>query len=196
MPVARVVITKQIQWKGQPERWSNGYRFNLPEITTPVIRDLAAALIGMERNLHANFVQFVYANGGRDAKGAEAVYAEDFATPLAGSLAGSDVHPEVCFVVERKLKPRVYARKWFHSCHYKGAPATGEVFDPGDRTTVNSRLVALTNGSLPGGAVYCWPNGEPLDGPMVADPWLRTRQFPRRSPRKKPDPQPAPSPTP
>jgi hypothetical protein len=185
MPVARVVITKQITWKGAPERWSNGYRFNLPTIDQATIQALAAALITWERNQHAARVSFVYANGGRDAAGAQAVYAEEFTTPQVGGGVNFAIHPEVCVLMERKRRAKVYARKWYHlGLNFYGPNTAPEVIPTAARDSVNTWIAKLTDGSLPGGAVYCWPDGTALDGPFTCDAYLRTRQFPRRSPRK------------
>lgn len=186
MAIARVVTTKEITWKGHPERWSNGYRFDLPTIDQATIQALAAALITWERNFHAARVRFVYAVGGRDAKGVAAVYAEEFATPQVGGAVNAVIHPEVCILAEAKLRPRVYARKWFHTCINTQGPATApEVLPPETITDFNGRWAKLTDGSLPGGARYCWPNGSPVAA-FTTDPYARTRQFPRRSPRKAP----------
>lgn len=184
MPIARVVITKEASWKAGKERWSNGYRFDLPTIDQATISALAAALIAMERPLHASRVTFPYANGGRDAPGANAVYAEEFATPLAGtSAAGNTIHPEVCVMAESKRRPRVYARKFFHVCRSVTAVDRDDVLDGAEATRINGIIDTLTDGTLPGGAVYCWPDGAAVTTPFTCDPYLRTRQFPRRSPR-------------
>lgn len=184
MPVARVVITKEIDYRGGQERWSNGYRFNLGTIDEATIHGLATALIAMERPLHGNRVRFVYANGGRDAKGAQAVYVEEFATPLLGAGESNAVHPETCVLVESKRRQRVYARKFFHTMQLLPVDnAHSEQVKPADRTFVNGVVDALTDGSLPGGAVYCWPDGTAVEEPFTCDPWFRTRQFDRRGKR-------------
>src|SRR5215210_8630369 len=92
MPVARVVLTHQCTFRGAPERWSNKYSFNLPTIDTATVSALAAALITWERTMHANRVSYVYAVGGRDQAGAQAVYAEEFGTPQVGTQTPVIVH--------------------------------------------------------------------------------------------------------
>jgi hypothetical protein len=183
MPVARVVTTKEIPYKTGVERFSNGYKFNLPAVTETVIHDLAAALIAMERPLHSNIVKFVYAVGGIDAPGAEAVYAENFATPLLGTLTASyQLHPEECIVYTLRRRQKVYARKWFHSqrCSKGGQM---EYLDNTFRTTNNGALAKLTDGTLPGGVRTCWPDGEVMSGTFALDQFVRIRQFDRRGKR-------------
>ena len=186
MPVARVVITKEMSFRGKPERWSNGYRFSLPTIDQATIKTLALALRDWERGFHAAAISFVYANGGLDAPGANAVYAEEFAAPLEGTAAGAGTHPEVCVMAESKIAPRRYARKWFHTLAFPGNLAGSNNVGIADtsRGDLNTAFLKLTNGTLPGGAVYCQPNGATLPQPFTCDPWLRTRQFKRRSPRR------------
>lgn len=192
MPVARVVLTKEITWKGKPERWSNGYRFNLDTISEATIQPLAAALITWERNFHAARVRYVYANGGRDAPGAQAVYAEEFASPQVGGGVNAVIHPEVCVLLEAKRRPRVYARKWYHTClNFQGPATAPEALAADVITDMNGRAAKLTDGTLPSGARYCWPDGT-LVPAFTCDPWARTRQFPRRSPRNPPLPVVAP----
>lgn len=184
MPIARVVITKEIDYRQRKERWSNGYRFDLPTIDTATIQALATALITMERPLHGDRVRFVYANGGRDAPKAQAVYVEEFATPQTGAGTSAVVHPETCVMIESKRRQRVYARKFFHTLQLTpAAAATSEALKAADVTFVNTTVAKLTNGTLPGGAVYCWPDGTPVTVPFTADPFFRTRQFDRRGKR-------------
>jgi len=184
MPIARVVITKQAAYRGLTERWSNGYRFNLPTIDEATIHALATALIGMEAAFHATRVSFVYANGGRDQAGAQAVYAEEYATPTLGGVNPAIVHPENVVMAESKRRARVYARKFYHTLAHIGAAAgTPEILTSGLMSGANTQLVKLTNGTLPGGAVYCWPDGTAVTVPFTLDGFLRTRQFDRRGKR-------------
>lgn len=185
MPVARVVITKEIPFRAGVERFSNGYKFNLPDVTQSVISALAAALITMERPLHANDRKFVYAVGGLDAPGSEAVYAEEFPSPLLGTLTGPTeaVHAEVCMVYALKRRQRVYSRKWYHVGYADVNGSRADMLDATYRTSKAGALAKLTDGTLPGGARVCWPDGTQIEGTYSLDQWLRIRQFDRRSPR-------------
>lgn len=184
MAIARVVITKEIDYRNGVERFSNGYRFNLPTIDEATIGTLALALIEWERPMHAGSVRFVYANGGRDAPGAQAVYVEEYENPLTGGSSAQNVHPETVIMAESKRRQRVYARKFFHTMNaMAGDSSTPEKLTAAAISFFNGRLATLTNGDLPGDAVYCWPDGTPLAEPFTLDPYLRTRQFDRRGKR-------------
>lgn len=192
MPLARVVVTKEVPYRDRVERFSNGYRFNLPAVTETVIHDLAAALIAIERPLHRATVKFVYANGGRDEKGAVAAYVEEFATPLVGTGSGNDVlHPESTIMYEAKRRQRVYARKFFHVEIASIAAGRPENLDPTWRTAHMNALSGLTDGTLPGGARYAWPDGTNVASAFTLDPFIRTRQFDRRGKRPPRVPLPA-----
>jgi len=184
MPTARVIVTKEIDYRQTVERFSNGYRFNLPTIDEATIRTLALALRDWERPMHAGSVRFVYLNGGRDAPGAQSVYVEEFENPLVGGSSAVNVHPETVIMAESKRRQRVYARKFFHTLNAQAQDSsTPERLSQQAIDFFNGRLATLTDGSLPDGARYCWPDGTALAEPFTLDPYLRVRQFDRRGKR-------------
>lgn len=187
MPVARVVITKESNFQGKPERWSNGYHFDssLNPATEADMQSLCASVIAWERTHHATSVKFVYALGG--VPGQPSVYVEEFAAPLSGSTQASIVHPETCVLFESKRRRKVYFRKWMHTRCYSGRDATNP--DWMAQATIdflNSVGVHLTDGTLAGGAIYCTPGGAHATVPFTVDPYLRTHQFRARAPRRPP----------
>lgn len=187
MPIAHVVITKEIDFRGGVERFSNGYTLDTGSAGTgnADIAALVTALIDMEQTLHASDVRFVYANGG--PRGADSTYVNEFTTPEVGAQTPGYDHPEVCVLAESKFGQRRYARKWFHCCRGLGETSgDASALTSALRTAINTQLVKLTNGTLPGGAKYWTPIGGVLTTPFTVDPYLRTHQFKARPKRKLP----------
>lgn len=187
MPNVKVVVTKQTQWKAQPERWSNGYTFQTGQnaITVDFMHDLAIAVRDMERSFHASHVTFPYLLAGPE--GENALYVEEFGTPVAGTLNinFAQIHPELCVLAESKVRQRVYLRKWYRPCAAPspGISTNGNV--PGQLITeVGTPLAKLRDGTLPNGVIYCSPNGALATQPFTIDPWIHSRQL--REGRRRP----------
>lgn len=184
MALAKIVITKEIDYRGGKERFSNGYTLQMSGTGETAIHDVAAALIAMERPFHSNAVRFVYANGGPHGAGQLSTYVEEFATPTTGERSNSGAHPEVVLMFESKRRQRVYARKFFHTLAYSPNDATHpERIGGADQTYLTGAVAQLTNGSLPGDARYAWPDGSLVATAFTVDPFFRTRQFDRRGKR-------------
>jgi hypothetical protein len=183
MPTLHIVITKQIpSFRGKPERWSNGYTLQSTGANDgPFIKSIADALVAMERPFHTPPISFPYRVGG--LLGEDALYAEEVTSPPNGtlSLSGVGVHPESCVLVKSKIGPKRYAFKYYHGACGQGGVMTDAL--GGQAATIESNVVKLTNGTLPGGAVYCRPNGAILTAPFLCDPYIRTHQLKRRGKR-------------
>lgn len=183
MATLHVVITKEFTFRGQPERFSNGYNFQTEsDLNEAYVESIASRLISMERQFHPSWVDFVYAVGG--PLGQDAVYAEEFQNPLAGvgaSGINDQQHPEVCALAQSRIGPRRYLMKYYH-----GFPQTGPHTDAiaaAYKTAAEEELVVLTDGTLPGNATYCRPNGALATEPFTIDGFARTHQLKRRGKR-------------
>jgi hypothetical protein len=187
MPIAKVVVTKEIDYRDGVERFSNGYTLDTGSLGTGEadMHTLAVALQTWERGFHASDVRFPYLNAGPN--GSDSTYVEEFTTPPVGAQTPGADHPEVCVLGESKFGQRRYARKWFHLCRgIAEASGQSEVLATAVRTAMNTQLVKLTDGTLPGGAKYWTPKAGVLTTPFTCDPYLRTHQFDARGPRKRP----------
>jgi hypothetical protein len=183
MPTLHVVIEKAITFRGKPERYGNGYTLqSTSAFTEAFVKSVADALVAMERTFTFNTVTFPYRVGG--PLGEDAVYAEEVASPPAGSQAvtGENTHPEVCALAQSKIGPKKYLAKYYHgTCTPSGNmnDALASVY----ATRINSALVKLTDGTLPGAATYCRPNGDLATAPFTCDPFIRVHQLKRRGKR-------------
>lgn len=183
MPTVHAVITKEFTFRGKPERWSNGYNLQIGsnEPTEAYVKSLCDALKAMERAFTPTDTKFVYSVGG--LLGEDAVYAEEYLTVQNGTLTGTaNGHPETCHMAESKLGPKRYLRKYYHLRW----PGSGAGFDAVDSTTkgiMETQLLKLTNGTLPGAAAACRPNGALAIAPFTVDPFIRTHQLKRRGKR-------------
>jgi hypothetical protein len=188
MPTAHVVVTKQMQFQGRPEQFSNGYNFQLGTNTLDeaFAVQLADAVWNVERLFHATNVSRVYSVVG--LLDTPAVWSR---TDAVGSFNGSktpdNAHPEVVVMCESKKKNRVYLRKFFHTgAHHGGSTTDRDAFGGTDATEINNAMLKLTDGTMPGGVKACYPNGDLATAPFTCDPYLRTHQFRRRGRRPTP----------
>lgn len=187
MPVARVVVAKQAPFKGKQEEFSNVYHFETG--TQPfaynALHDLAHAVLGVEVQIHATLVSFVYLLATMVG-----VKPAIFTEPLDGSLHGiqnpSGVPGEVCVLAESKLRNRVYMRKFYHLYHATAGQNTGLPDTPRTDLTpdINAALVPLTDGSMPGTVRLCTEKGIVATEPLHVAPYLVTRQFKRPGKRR------------
>lgn len=184
MPTVKLVITKQFTFRGVPERFSNGYLFQTgsTNVDNATLSAGCAALITMERAIHGSHITFPYALGG--LLGEDALYVEEFGTPLAGQLAPSSDHQEVCVMMESKFGQRRYMRKWYHpGARVGGTGATADQLQGGTKTLFDTTCTKLTDGTMPQGWRYCRPNGALATVPFTADQWVRTHQLKARGKR-------------
>lgn len=188
MPTLHVVITKEFTFRGQPERFSNGYNFQTGTNVVDAFfaKDVALAVRNQEMTFHASSVRFVYAVAG--LKDQDAIWSEELgAAGPVGAKAPEFMHPEVCVMAESKKKNRVYLRKFFHThAHLGNSAAQSDQINPADATPINNALLKFTDGNMPGGVKACFPNGDLALAPFTCDGYLRTRQLKRRGRRPTP----------
>ena len=185
MPTLHVVTTKEFLFRGQPERFSNGYNFQTG--TNPLdaafAESVAKAVREMERNFHSSAVKFVYLVAGE--LGQDALWSEELAgAGPVGLQPPEAMHPETVVMMESKRANRLYLRKFFHTRAHLGTD--GDQLNATQISNINDHCDVLTDGSLPGGVKACFPDGSLANGPFVADPFLRTRQLKRRGRRPTP----------
>jgi hypothetical protein len=184
MPTAHVVITKEFpSFRGKPERWSNGYNFQVPSVLDASTgQALATAVRDMEKAMHLGNVKFPYMVVGM--LGEDAVFAQEITSsiPVGTVSGGYGGHLELCILAQSQVGPRRYLMKYYH-----GVPgidtATNDAIVPSGKTIIEGQLVKLTNGTLPQGAVYCRPNGALATNPFTCDPFIRVHQLKRRGKR-------------
>jgi hypothetical protein len=185
MPTAHVVVTKRIQYQGQPEEFSNGYNFQLGtnDLDEALAEQIADAVWDVERLFHATNVSRVYSVVG--LLNTPAIWSRtDNPGSFNGSKTPTDQHPEVCVMAESKKRNKVYLRKFFHTgAHHGGDTNNRDSFGGADATEINAAMVKLTDGTMPGGVQACFPDGSLATVPFTCDPYLRTHQFRRRGRR-------------
>lgn len=184
MPTAHVVITKEFPlFRGKPERWSNGYNFQVPSTLDATTGGaLATAVRQMERAFHLGNVKFPYMVAGM--LGQDAVFSQEISTSIpTGSASGSyGGHLELCTLAQSFIGPKKYLMKYYHGVVGIDTSAN-DVLVPSGRTITEGALIQLTNGTLPQGAVYCRPNGALATAPFLLDPFIRVHQLKRRGKR-------------
>lgn len=190
-----IVIQKSMDYRGQPEVWTNKYHFSG---TTPgsaaAWKALADAIILQEQK-HLPFkVSFVGALG-YEAGNEHSVYQVDYRvapnTVLRGSTnisANSDPQTEagdVAYWVRWRTPDRnsrgkpVYLRKYFHAAVIGNS---ADAIFPTQKSRALDYANAMMDGSLPGGVKICGPQGAVASAPTVSD-WLTTRTLKRRGRR-------------
>jgi hypothetical protein len=182
MAVLHCVITKEFTFRGKPERFGNGYTLQTTSpLDTAFVKSVCDALVAMERARTHSVVKFPYRVGG--PIGQDAVYTEEVASPPAGlqTFTGS-WHPEMCVLAKSRIGPKRYAFKYYHGWMPVTNPC-GDQLAGGFQTAIEAELLKLTNGTLPGSATYCRPNGQLLTAPFLLDPYLRNHQLKRRGKR-------------
>lgn len=183
MPTVHAVITKEFTFRGKPERFSNGYNFQYGgTVSAATMKTLCDALVAMERTFHTTTIKFPYRVAG--LLGEDAVYSEEVASPPSGTNPnGRASHPEECYLAESKFGPKRYMRKYYHCGLGRNGNLTDDTPVGQAVTDINAALAKLTDGTLPGGATYCRPNGALATAPFTVDPFLRVHQLKRRGKR-------------
>jgi hypothetical protein len=183
--LARVVITKEMPlFRGRPERYSNGYTFNLTTGSTTdeaLMHSLATAVINIERVFHAAAIKFVYATAG--PKGEDAVYVEEYTSPASGQISNAFEHPEICVLAQARIARRRYLTKYFHTEAHSVAAANSDAFVTSLKAVIENSLGNLQSGTLPGAAKACAPDGTLPVGAWLVDPYMRTHQLKARGKR-------------
>lgn len=182
MPTLHVVVTKEFTFRGQPERWSNGYDFQTggAAIDAALCANVARAVRDMEKVWTSNQCKFPYLVAG--PLGEDALFAEELGAAGPVGLDGTVVrHPELCVLAQSKIAPKRYLMKYYHAA--SGIGASGDAIVGAGQTAMNAALVKLTDGTLPSAVVLCRPNGALATAPMTCDPFVRVHQLKRRGRR-------------
>lgn len=196
MSVFRCVLTKQGSWRGVPEQWSNGYCFSGTE---PADRAAAIeffnAVFALEGNFHRGqqLVKGYYypdTNDGTVVKWGNDYLTDGSAAQVSpGGLLNSG--PTNKLSLEQaalmrarcgetsKGKPR-YVMKYFHGVFAK--QTNPDLLDTLNVSVVTPELEKWTNGTLPGGAKLCRPDGLVCATPQLR-PFITTRTLKRRGKR-------------
>lgn len=196
--IAGIHITKEVTWRGQPERFENVYHYDTPALDLDADWDaLIDAIVAIEKPLHAAGVSWVQArvHGPTDTTKAEDVMRRVKDLSGSGTMAGSGgVTPyEMAFVCSFYVgrSPRgykVYLRKYFHSCRMpsttQGSAATfgNGAMAAADKTPFTSgmnNLKTITVGF--GSNDLVTPSGRhlPLGSSPIINDYLHVRQFRR-----------------
>lgn len=189
-----ITIVKRFNYRGDAnEEFSNKYHF---EGETPISdaewKTLADAIIASERPMFPSSVKFVRAYGYKaGVEFADGVidYTAAPLTPVSGSLvtSGSIAAPgDAAFWVRWRTPDRnsrgkwIYLRKYFHAAML---PASGgDTLFPAQTTAAAAHGEKMKDGTLPGGAKICGPQGADA-GPVTVSPFVTTRTLKRRGPR-------------
>lgn len=187
MPTARIIQTYTIAFRGVPEEWSLGFNFQMGSNPTdaPTLKEISDDVwTRVVKPTLSDTCKFIRVTGG--PLGSDAIFAEKRSGTEGGSHASQAQHPEVCVMMSSQLGPGRFARKWIHTGWAQQITANDEHVQTADKTLINNAYVHLTDGTLPHGVRYCFPNGDLAVAPFLADTWLRTRQFRRRGKRPSP----------
>lgn len=184
-----ITLNKTMTYRGKQEVFSNTYHFSG---TTPANdadwHALALAIWGAEKPIMNADVKFVgylgYAAGNEHAVSIKN-YLEDGTAPIPatngfgiGGVAG-DTAIWVRWVTPNRTSrgKRIYLRKYFHH-----APTTGDTLDDNLKTACLTYANKMIDGTLPGGAKICGPQGAVASNPSVS-PFVTTRTLKRRGKR-------------
>lgn len=188
-----ITIVKKFTYRGKREEFSNKYHLSG---TTPSDaagwKTLADAIIELERPLMRSAVTFVRAYGyeaGNEVSVAQIDYEAPPLTPKAGSANvfpnQQVMQPESSVMLRSRTPERntrkkwIYLRKYFHGSVVN---ADGETIAPEIVTAGNTFLSKMTDGTLPGGAKWCGPQGATAGAGLV-DPFAVSRELKRRGKR-------------
>lgn len=183
MPTVHVVVTKEFPaFRGKPERFGNGYNFQVgdTDVTQEYCGQLAHAVRDMERQFTSGEVRFPYLVAG--LLGEDALFTEELGQGGPQGQATNGVrHPEACILAQAKIGPKRYLMKYYHAA--AGIPQDGDVVTGPNISSWEGWLAKLNDGTLPGGAISCRPNGALVQATWRADAFVRTHQLKRRGKR-------------
>lgn len=191
-----VVIVKSFDYRGEYEEFSNRYHVEWSSGHTEAEWvALSDAIINAEKPATATGVSFqrayFYIAGTEHS-----VYSFDYAAPPLAPIpgtysgAGEFLMPGDCAATIRwdtgELNSRgkkIYCRKYMHGIFRDTSGA--DKLSLGQSAQYQTFATKMVDGSLPGSARYCGPQGANLFGASV-NPWLTTRTLKRRGKRPLP----------
>jgi len=191
-----ITIIKSFEYRGKPEEFSNRYHFeNHHPASDTEWAQLADAIWSAERPCFPPTVKWVQAYG-YNAGTEHSIWGwwvDNAGTGPVGTLPVIDAHNYMPGDVAATVRwytgevnsrgKRIYCRKYFHGVY--SAPGDADSLDGTQKAALDAYAVKMIDGSLPGGARYCGPQGANLTEPRV-DPFLTTRTLKRRGKRPLP----------
>jgi hypothetical protein len=186
----KVISVKQFTYRGVAEEWSNGYTFAGAAPADPAAWDaLFDAIWANEQKFLLPDVKRVHAYGYADPNGVT-TRGKAF-TPAGAGNQGTMTLPGGAFQIpgdvaacvrfrvgqNSKGRPR-YLTKYVHGGYLRAA----DQLDVSWSGFLVTGLGAMRDGTLPGGAKLCAPDGT-LAGVPEPIPWLTTRTLKRRGKR-------------
>lgn len=188
-----ITIVKAFTYRGKREEFSNKYHFSG---TTPgsdaAWKTLADAWIAQEARIMHSGVKFVRVYGyeaGNEISVAQIDYEAAPLTPAVGTLAAGSgrafLTPEASLMIRWRTPERnsrkkwIYLRKYYHGTRVE---TDGDRIDTLVVTEAQAMAAKLTDGTLPGGAKYCGPQGA-VAGAIQVDPYAVSRELKRRGKR-------------
>lgn len=194
--IAGVHITKQADWRGNPEQFENVYHFDTPSITTDAGWDeLIDAVVAIEKPLFASMVSWIQArvHGPTNTTKAEDVMIRVKDLTGSGTLPGSGALTplEMAIVASVYLgrSPRgfkVFLRKYWHTGRLASSPtgssaALGNAaLLAGDKTPYVNAFNSMRQITIgPGNNTLCTPSGRPFPAGATVNVanHLHVRQF-------------------
>lgn len=198
MATVKIITVKESTWRGSREEWTNGWTFSSEDIAASADRlALINAVWDIEKlftatgNGNNTVLRRAYyyndINGTSDESWVFPNYNETGPKlPLGtGTQATSGNVPpfESCFLIKSKAGKGAKGRPVYISKFIHGALATSdEDLAAGITPAGTSALAKLTDGTLPGGAKVCRPNGVLAEG-FVLDRFMRHHTLKRRGKR-------------
>lgn len=187
-----ITIIKRFQYRGADEEFSNKYHFSGTVPTSSAEwKTLADAIIAAEKLATSSLVKFTRAYGyvaGSNLSVAQIDY-KALGAEVTGQYAPigntQQVAGDIAAVI-RWLTPgvtsrgkKIYLRKYMHGI-YSDLDADKLAAD--QRTKLATFAAKMIDGTLPGSATYCGPQGATASMPEVAQ-YLTTRTLKRRGKR-------------
>ncbi len=191
MAVFAVSITKELDWRGQAQQFSNIYHLNTN--VGQIFDDIAAidALVAAERPIFSNNVRFKVARTwGPTNNGQAASLMRDIKdlTGIGQATSSASAYKEMAILARWPLgrygsrnRPQ-FLRKWLHTNALHGYPPDGSDPLTSVPTALQTYLNAVTFVNPPGlqdGYELCSWDGKLPTGPATLTKYLEHRQFGR-----------------
>lgn len=182
MALLRIITEKAVNRRGGLEAFTNGYTLTGDHSTMDDAEWIALidAIVAIEKSFHGTNIGFKVARAG--GLGEDVAHVRTLSGQGTRGITGSSIValPELCQMAEADVAAGRTLRKFYHVGRYNN-------LDPGDTRSgtdnVVTELVKLSDGTLPGGAKVCAPNGDIPTSAWRWDPFLRAHQFEARPPR-------------